>query len=222
MPQLHRQDPSTTDQPRRGFRCLKGRRRRCRRHRHLDGRRRGGPRDATPHPVRQPDRQCSGCGRAGGTPGPEAALCSTGGQLRQLLAGRLRTATAGMYRPGCPPRQGNMPPARSASSSQPQSLPAATPLRRPWLLLPLPAWLQPAVVFVASTTGQGEPPSNLHKLWRFLLRKSLPADSLSGVAVAVFGLGDSGCAGCCGACMCCTAGARGAAGPARAASRASS
>ena len=30
--------------------------------------------------------------------------------------------------------------------------------------------------------------------WRLLLRKSLPADALSGVHVAVFGLGDSGAA----------------------------
>lgn len=51
---------------------------------------------------------------------------------------------------------------------------------------------QAAVVFVASTTGQGEHPDNMKGLWRFLLRKSLPADSLAGVAAAVFGLGDSG------------------------------
>ena len=31
--------------------------------------------------------------------------------------------------------------------------------------------------------------------WRFLLRKSLPVDSLKEVAVAVFGLGDSGVSG---------------------------
>lgn len=28
--------------------------------------------------------------------------------------------------------------------------------------------------------------------WRFLLRKNLPADSLSGLSFAAFGLGDSG------------------------------
>ena len=76
------------------------------------------------------------------------------------------------------------------------------------------------VVFVCSTTGQvsagqhvqlqvqqpylispntltilqGEVPSNMKSLWKFLLRKSLPADSLSEAAVAVFGLGDSGAA----------------------------
>lgn len=51
---------------------------------------------------------------------------------------------------------------------------------------------QPAVVWVASTTGQGDPPDNMKQLWRLLLRKSLPADALAGVRAAVFGLGDSG------------------------------
>jgi sulfite reductase alpha subunit-like flavoprotein len=32
----------------------------------------------------------------------------------------------------------------------------------------------------------------MKQLWRFLLRKSLPASSLAGLAYAVFGLGDSG------------------------------
>ena len=48
------------------------------------------------------------------------------------------------------------------------------------------------VVFVASTTGQGDPPDNMRSFWSFLLRKSLPPDSLSGASYAVFGLGDSG------------------------------
>lgn len=39
---------------------------------------------------------------------------------------------------------------------------------------------------------QGEVPDNMKRLWRLLLRKSLPADALRGVHVAVFGLGDSG------------------------------
>ncbi len=39
---------------------------------------------------------------------------------------------------------------------------------------------------------QGEVPSNMKAFWKFLLRKALPADSLKGVTVAVFGLGDSG------------------------------
>jgi equilibrative nucleoside transporter 1/2/3 len=37
------------------------------------------------------------------------------------------------------------------------------------------------VVFVCSTTGQGEEPDNMKQFWRFLLRKYLPADSLQGV-----------------------------------------
>ena len=40
--------------------------------------------------------------------------------------------------------------------------------------------------------GQGDPPDNMRGLWRFLLRKSLPPDSLGGLRAAVFGLGDSG------------------------------
>lgn len=40
--------------------------------------------------------------------------------------------------------------------------------------------------------AQGELPSNMKQSWRFLLRKNLPADSLAGLAHAVFGLGDSG------------------------------
>lgn len=40
--------------------------------------------------------------------------------------------------------------------------------------------------------NQGEVPSNMKAFWKFLLRKALPADSLKGVTVAVFGLGDSG------------------------------
>lgn len=48
-----------------------------------------------------------------------------------------------------------------------------------------------AVLFVCSTTGQGEPPDNMRAFWRFLLRKGLPATALAGVSCAVFGLGDS-------------------------------
>ena len=39
---------------------------------------------------------------------------------------------------------------------------------------------------------QGEVPNNMKTFWKFLLRKSLPVDSLKGILVAVFGLGDSG------------------------------
>lgn len=50
---------------------------------------------------------------------------------------------------------------------------------------------EPLVVFVCSTTGQGDPPDNMKNFWRFIFRKSLPADSLSQLDCAVLGLGDS-------------------------------
>jgi equilibrative nucleoside transporter 1/2/3 len=34
------------------------------------------------------------------------------------------------------------------------------------------------VIFICSTTGQGEEPDNMKQFWRFLLRKNLPANSL--------------------------------------------
>ena len=49
------------------------------------------------------------------------------------------------------------------------------------------------VVAVCSTTGQGEVPGPMRRMWRFLLRSDLPVGtSLAGVRTAVFGLGDSG------------------------------
>ncbi|XP_038637546.1 NADPH-dependent diflavin oxidoreductase 1 isoform X2 [Scyliorhinus canicula] len=50
---------------------------------------------------------------------------------------------------------------------------------------------EPLVVFVCSTTGQGEPPDNMKKFWRFIFRRDLPATSLSLMDCAVLGLGDS-------------------------------
>lgn len=47
------------------------------------------------------------------------------------------------------------------------------------------------VVFVCATTGVGEEPENMKVFWKFLLRKSLPPDSLDGVRFGVLGLGDS-------------------------------
>ncbi|KAL4494033.1 hypothetical protein ABPG72_015989 [Tetrahymena utriculariae] len=47
------------------------------------------------------------------------------------------------------------------------------------------------VIFVVSTTGQGEPPSNMINFWQFLLIKDLPNDALEDVQFTVFGLGDS-------------------------------
>jgi sulfite reductase alpha subunit-like flavoprotein len=50
---------------------------------------------------------------------------------------------------------------------------------------------RPLVAYVVSTTGQGEEPDNMRRAWRFLLRKSLPATSLSTQQFGVLGLGDS-------------------------------
>ncbi|XP_077479486.1 NADPH-dependent diflavin oxidoreductase 1 [Stigmatopora argus] len=47
------------------------------------------------------------------------------------------------------------------------------------------------VVFVCSTTGQGDPPDNMKIFWRFLFRKSLPLGSLCQLDCAILGLGDS-------------------------------
>ncbi|XP_044029150.1 NADPH-dependent diflavin oxidoreductase 1 [Siniperca chuatsi] len=47
------------------------------------------------------------------------------------------------------------------------------------------------VVFVCSTTGQGDPPDNMMNFWRFLFKKTLPVGSLSRLDCAILGLGDS-------------------------------
>ncbi|KAK3088044.1 hypothetical protein FSP39_013874 [Pinctada imbricata] len=47
------------------------------------------------------------------------------------------------------------------------------------------------VVFVCSTTGQGDPPDNMRLFWRFIMRKNLPTESLCSMRYAVLGLGDS-------------------------------
>uniref|UniRef100_A0ACD5W444 Uncharacterized protein n=1 Tax=Avena sativa TaxID=4498 RepID=A0ACD5W444_AVESA len=49
-----------------------------------------------------------------------------------------------------------------------------------------------SVVFVVSTTGQGDPPDSMKGFWRYLLKKELGARWLEGLRYAVFGLGDSG------------------------------
>jgi sulfite reductase alpha subunit-like flavoprotein len=72
----------------------------------------------------------------------------------------------------------------------PRLLSADTYISSPTMLSHFPQ--EAAVIFIISTTGQGEPPSNFKQLWKFLLKKSLPPDSLSASNVAVFGLGDSG------------------------------
>ncbi|TLD26951.1 hypothetical protein PspLS_04990 [Pyricularia sp. CBS 133598] len=47
------------------------------------------------------------------------------------------------------------------------------------------------VVFVTSTTGQGDMPQNANRFWRSLLRRKLPPSSLSRLTFTSFGLGDS-------------------------------
>ncbi|CAM8994534.1 unnamed protein product [Rhodiola kirilowii] len=49
-----------------------------------------------------------------------------------------------------------------------------------------------AVIFVVSTTGQGDAPDSMKSFWKFLLKKNLNQNWLAGVQYAVFGLGDSG------------------------------
>nr|CAD7455990.1 unnamed protein product [Timema tahoe] len=50
---------------------------------------------------------------------------------------------------------------------------------------------EPLVIFVCSTTGQGEEPDNMKHFWKFLLRKNLPTNSLQYLRFGVLGLGDS-------------------------------
>lgn len=37
------------------------------------------------------------------------------------------------------------------------------------------------IIFVCSTTGQGDQPDNMKTTWKFLLRKNLPSNSLTNV-----------------------------------------
>ncbi|KAK7273017.1 hypothetical protein RIF29_14063 [Crotalaria pallida] len=52
--------------------------------------------------------------------------------------------------------------------------------------------LEEAVIFVVSTTGQGDTPDSMKAFWKFLLQRNLSNSWLKGVLYAVFGLGDSG------------------------------
>jgi sulfite reductase alpha subunit-like flavoprotein len=47
------------------------------------------------------------------------------------------------------------------------------------------------IIFIVSTTGHGEPPSNMRNFWQFILKKELPEDSLENINFALFKLGDS-------------------------------
>ena len=48
-----------------------------------------------------------------------------------------------------------------------------------------------AVVFVCSTTGEGDVPDNASRLWRRLKKRSHPADHLDHLQFSVLGLGDT-------------------------------
>jgi sulfite reductase alpha subunit-like flavoprotein len=48
------------------------------------------------------------------------------------------------------------------------------------------------ILFIISTTGDGEVPSSMKYFWKFLLQRSLPKNSLDNLAYGIFGLGDSG------------------------------
>lgn len=47
------------------------------------------------------------------------------------------------------------------------------------------------VIFIVSTTGDGETPTNMSISWKFLLQKSLSSTFLQNTKFAIFGLGDS-------------------------------
>jgi sulfite reductase alpha subunit-like flavoprotein len=47
------------------------------------------------------------------------------------------------------------------------------------------------LVFVVSTTGDGEVPDNMKGFWRFLLKKGLPKGCLSKTLFTIFGMGMS-------------------------------
>ncbi|KAK7205597.1 hypothetical protein BZA70DRAFT_278515 [Myxozyma melibiosi] len=49
----------------------------------------------------------------------------------------------------------------------------------------------PIVIFVCSTTGNGEVPRHARRLWRALLRRKLTSAACAGIQFTTFGLGDS-------------------------------
>ncbi|GAB2216809.1 hypothetical protein Drorol1_Dr00024589 [Drosera rotundifolia] len=51
---------------------------------------------------------------------------------------------------------------------------------------------QSSVIFIVSTTGQGDAPDSMKGFWKFLLQRNISSHWLDGVQYAVFGLGDSG------------------------------
>jgi sulfite reductase alpha subunit-like flavoprotein len=47
------------------------------------------------------------------------------------------------------------------------------------------------IIFICSTTGDGEEPDNMKQFWKFLLLKSHDKNLFQDLQCAVFGLGDS-------------------------------
>ena len=47
------------------------------------------------------------------------------------------------------------------------------------------------VIFVVATTGDGDPPDNMMRFWRFIRQRNLPSTALCNVLFSVFGMGDS-------------------------------
>ncbi|KAF1888781.1 hypothetical protein Lal_00036823 [Lupinus albus] len=52
-------------------------------------------------------------------------------------------------------------------------------------------FLEEAIIFVVSTTGQGDTPHSMKGFWKFLLQRNLTSSCLKALPYAVFGLGDS-------------------------------
>eukprot|EP00752_Nemacystus_decipiens_P018761 g16821.t1 len=48
-----------------------------------------------------------------------------------------------------------------------------------------------ALILVVSTTGNGDPPENSERFWRFIKRRTHPKDLLAGLPFSVLGLGDT-------------------------------
>ncbi|GBP19328.1 NADPH-dependent diflavin oxidoreductase 1 [Eumeta japonica] len=46
-------------------------------------------------------------------------------------------------------------------------------------------------IFVCATAGQGDEPDNMKRFWKFLLKRSLPSNSLLKLKFGVLALGDS-------------------------------
>lgn len=61
------------------------------------------------------------------------------------------------------------------------------PTRTPVLVLQFRVEQECVVVFVVSTTGDGDPPDNVAKFWRKLKRKTLPSDHLGSCNYALLG-----------------------------------